>query len=67
MRDTEKMEKAYLVFKEKRLKNKMYVAQFPVQPIQKKSIEKEIKSSIKLCIPPIVLIAVRKLKKMING
>ena len=67
MRDTEKMEKAYLVFKEKRLKNKMYVAQFPTQPIQKKSIEKEIKSSIKLFIPPVVFIAVRKIKKMING
>ena len=45
----------------------MYVAQFQIQPIPKKSIEKEIKSSIKLFIPPIVLIAVRNLKKMING
>lgn len=67
MRDEEKMEKAYFIFKEKRLKNKMYVAQFQIQPIPKKSIEKEIKSSIKLFIPPIVLIAVRNLKKMING
>ena len=67
MRNVEKMEKANLVFKEKRLQNKMYVAQFPIQPIQKKSIEKEIKSNIKLFIPPVVFMAVRKLKKMING
>lgn len=67
MRDVEKMEKAYLVFKEKRLKNKMYVAQFPIQPIPKKSIEKQIKSNIKLFIPPVVFLAVRKIKKMING
>lgn len=67
MRNVEKMEKAYLVFKVKRQQNKMYVAQFPIHPIQKKSIEKEIKSSIKLFVPPVIFIAVRKIKKMING
>lgn len=67
MRNAEKMEKANLVFKEKRLQNKMYVAQFPIQPFPKKSIEKQIKSNIKLFIPPVVFVAVRKFKKMING
>lgn len=67
MRDTEKMERAYLVFKEKRVKNLTYVEHFPIQPIKKKSIKKEIKSKIKLFIPPIVFVVVRKFKKMING
>jgi glycosyltransferase involved in cell wall biosynthesis len=67
MRNVEKMEKAYLVFKEKRLKNKMFVTHFPIQSIKEKSKKKEIKSKIKLFIPPVVFIAVRKLKKMING
>lgn len=67
MRNVEKMEKAYLVFKEKRQNNKMYVANFPMQPIKQKSIKKELKSTIKLFIPPIIFVAVRKFKKMING
>lgn len=67
MRNVEKMEKAFLIFKEKRLKNPKYVAHFPIQPIKKKSIRKEIKSTIKLFIPPIIFVVVRKFKKMING
>jgi glycosyltransferase involved in cell wall biosynthesis len=67
MRNVEKMEKAYLDFKEKRLKNQMYVEYFPIQSIKKKPIKKVIKSKIKLFIPPIVFVVVRKFKKMING
>jgi glycosyltransferase involved in cell wall biosynthesis len=67
MRNVEKMEKAYLVFKEKRVKNPMYVAHFPIELIKKKSIKKEIKSKIKLFIPPIIFVTLRKFKKMING
>jgi len=67
MRDVEKMKKAYLVFKEKRAKNPIYLKHFPIPPTKKKSIKKQIKSKIKLFIPPVVFIVVRKLKKMING
>lgn len=67
MRNIEKMERAFLVLKEKRLNNKMYLEHFPIQPKPKKAIQKQIKSNIKLFIPPIFLIAVRKLKGMFNG
>ena len=67
MRNETKMEKAYLLLKEKRNQNKMFVEQFPIQLKPKKSIQKQIKSNIKLFIPPIFLIALRKLKGMFNG
>jgi glycosyltransferase involved in cell wall biosynthesis len=67
MRNTAKMEKAYILLKEKRRQNKMYVEQFPISPIPKKTIQKQILSIIKLFIPPIILLLVRKLKNVIYG
>ena len=67
MSNVEKMEKAYLVFKEKRNNNQMYLEHFPMQPKKQKSIKKRIKSKIKLIVPPVFFIVVRKLKKMIYG
>ncbi|MFV8356768.1 glycosyltransferase family 2 protein [Flavobacterium sp. XS1P32] len=62
-----KMNNAYLVYKEKRSKNKMYTDQFPLLPAKKKSYKKIVKSIIFLCVPPIIVILVNKLKNIIYG
>ena len=60
-----KMDNAYLVFTEKRSKNKMYTDQFPLLPIKKKSNKKTVKSIIILFVPPVIIILANKLKKLI--
>jgi glycosyltransferase involved in cell wall biosynthesis len=62
-----KMHNAYLAYKEKRSRNKMYTDQFPLSQATKKSNKKTLNSIIFLFVPPVIIILVNKLKKLICG